>query len=294
MSSLFQQPVCCTLCSDSTELFGDQCSLVGHYNRYHADDGKSTDQVSHSPSLQADTRKPKVAKVVMVNKDAVESFPGLKGFNRTFIDKFNMFGPDMSVEKVAALTEEEKLKLRAFVPSQLYLTSYRKKLFKKTLRDEEKGTNVLVVHARRILTCRYLQKADVESKVPAFIAATKTLKGAIASAARAAMRSKILSAVRLFEGGKYREISTHRELVQKCGADEELKSTVVDLFHTVVYPSGHHSNFTRGGLASALINSCGFVFDDGLATKDCVLLHVTEMWSDVCDKYRKAKVSYGT
>jgi hypothetical protein len=304
--SSFPQPLCCTLCSDSTEVFCDQWSLVVHYTHYHADE-KMTNQVTHIPSPiirdtdapagdnspLAATRIPKEAKAGMVIEDAAESFPGLKGFNRLFIVQFNMFGPDMSVEKVGALTEEAKLKLRAFVPSQLYLTAYRTKEFKKTLRCDEKGI-VLVVHAKRILSCRYLQKEDVDSKIPSFIAATKALKAEIAKAARAAMRSKNLSAIRMFECGKYLEISTHRELVKKCAVDEVLRATVIDLLHTTVYPLGGHSNFTRGDLASALIKSCGFVFDDGLATKDCILLHVSEIWSSVLDEFRKSGVSSGT
>jgi hypothetical protein len=46
------------------------------------------------------------------------------------------------------------------------------------------------------------------------------------------------------------------------------------------------------------LKSCGFVCNDGLAKKDCILLHVSEIWAEVCDEIRKpdrkSAVSSGT
>jgi hypothetical protein len=212
---------------------------VPHRPSTTSDTAVADNNATQAATLAA-TRKPP-----MVNEDTGKSFQELKGFARIFIVQFNMFGPDMSVEKVAALSEEGKLKLRAFVPSQLYLTAYTKKAFKKTLTDEVVRSSVEMAHARRILSKFYPKIEDVDSKVAPFVAETRKLKKAIAKFGRATMRHSLLLEARLVHDRKYNSIPKYTELVQMCATDKGLQGTVLDLLNSTVYPRGHFPKYKR-------------------------------------------------
>jgi hypothetical protein len=302
----------CPICTDAHELFPDMLSLTSHLQRCHSDTmfPRSVTTFPRSNALATtgatasseEARKPAPRSMAMNDVPCQSSlFPELNGFSRVFIVQFNMSGSDMSVEQVAALSDERLLKLTAHVPSQLYLTSHAKKTFKSNLPGGKGMTamDVDVAHAMTILSKFFVLKEDVASKVPQFIREKKRLKATIAKCIRATMQQALLSKVRLADDGIYQSIASWNELIAVCAKKAELKCTVVDLFNISVYPNVPGAEYQRSVLASDLTKSCGFVFNDANANKDFITLHVTEIWSEISQKIRKTKskdcsVSAGT
>lgn len=305
-------PQHCEFCKDAKEVFPDLLLLFSHCQSYHPE--KISNPVVQSPSsatsaycarrnatvtttgataTQEEDRKPPPKSTAVMHEDPPHqsSFPQLNGVARDFIVNFNMFGLDMSVEEVAAISYEAKLQLTAYVPSQLYLTNHGKKRFKKANLlpggEEMKKEEVDPAHARSILSPFYLQKVDAESKVSQFLHETRKLKAAIAKCTRETMHQALLSKVRLVGDGKYKSITSWSVLTANCATNADLQWKVQDLLNTDVYPKGIHSECRRDVLASQLTNSCGFVFNDGIANKDFISLHVSEIWSEISQKIKK-------
>jgi hypothetical protein len=303
----------CPFCTDAYELFPDMLSLTSHLQRCHSEmtfprsvttfpRSDASLATTGATSSSEEARKPAPRSMAMNDVPCQSSlFPELNGFSRVFIVQFNMSGSDMSVEQVAALSDEGLLKLTAHVPSQLYLTSHARKTFKSNLPGGKEMTamELDVAHAMRILSKFFILKEDVAAKIPQFIREKKSLKVAIARCIRATMQQALLSKVRLANDGMYQSIASWNELMAECAKKSELHSTVADLFSVSVYSSVPFTEYQRSVLASDITKSCGFVFNDANANKDFITLHVTEVWSEISQKIRKTKskdcsVSAGT
>jgi hypothetical protein len=309
----------CQFCNDAEEVFPDMLSLWNHCQRYHSEIMSKNPGVqrhsSATPSFaltnataamtgatasQDEARKPASRSMVGNESPDESSFPELNGFARVFIVDFNMLGSDTSVEQVAALSEDAKSKLTAYVPSHLYLTNHGKRAFKKKLRGGKgmKKDDVDSAHARTVLSKFYLRSEDADNKISHFVHEKRKLKGSIAKCIRETMQQALLSKVRLADNGKYKSIPSWNELLTEFVANADLQRTAFDLLNRDVYPKGTHSEYRRDVLASQLTKSCRFVFNDAKANKDFISLHVTEMWSEISQKLRKAStgcaVSAGT
>jgi hypothetical protein len=79
---------------------------------------------------------------------------------------------------------------------------------------------------------------------------------------------KLLLEARLVHDRNYSSIPKYPELVKMCGTDKDLQGTVLDLLlNSTVYPIGQFPKYKHNDLASELMKSCGFAFNDGLAKR---------------------------
>jgi hypothetical protein len=239
--------------------------------------------------------KPAPRSMAVNESPGQSSFPELNRFAHCFIVNFNM--TDMTVQELAALSDDAKMNLTAHVPSNLYLTNYSKKDFKAKMPAVMSASeDVDTVHARMVLSKFFANKADVDSKIPPFVNAKKNLKAAVAKCIRETMQQALLSLVRAAESGKYKSIVSWNQLMNDCGTNPILLVHARDLFQVYVFPKGTHSTeYKRDALALKLMESCGFILNDGTARKYFINLHITEIWSEISQKIKKnTKVSAAT